>query len=168
MSPAGTLPFASSFLSCFVVNQSCNVYFWELAEEVGIERINRYAEAFGFAERTGIGVNSEAEGFLATREWYEEHYGAFRIGYTLNTAIGQGNTRVTVLQLALAYAAIANGGTVYRPRLARALLDADGSVVERFDAERLSRWPNVDGVFAATHTTGRLVSQVKSLVSVLQ
>ena len=114
------------------VVQSCNVYFWELAEEVGLERINRYAEAFGFAERTGIGVNSEAKGFLATREWYQEHYGAFRIGYTLNTAIGQGNTRVTVLQLALAYAAIANGGTLYAPQVVQNVKAPDGSLSETF------------------------------------
>lgn len=114
------------------VVQSCNVYFWELAEAVGIERINRFAEAFGFAERTGIGVNSEAKGFLATREWYEEHYGAFRIGYTLNTAIGQGNTRVTVLQLALAYAAIANGGSLYIPQVVQNVRAPDGSLSETF------------------------------------
>jgi penicillin-binding protein 2 len=114
------------------VVQSCNVYFWELAEEVGIERINRFAEAFGFAERTGIGVNSEAKGFLATREWYEEHYGAFRIGYTLNTAIGQGNTRVTVLQLAMAYAAIANGGTLYVPQVIQNVRAPDGSLSDTF------------------------------------
>jgi penicillin-binding protein 2 len=114
------------------VVQSCNVYFWVLAEEVGIERINRYAKAFGFAERTGIGVNSEAKGFLATREWYEEHYGKFRIGYTLNTAIGQGNTRVTVLQLALAYAAIANGGNLYVPQVVKNVRSPDGSLSETF------------------------------------
>jgi penicillin-binding protein 2 len=114
------------------VVQSCNVYFWELAEEVGIERINRFAEAFGFAQRTGVGVNSEAKGFLATREWYEEHYGAFRIGYTLNTAIGQGNTRVTVLQLAMAYAAIANGGTLYVPQVVQNLRAPDGSLSDTF------------------------------------
>ncbi len=114
------------------VVQSCNVYFWELAEEVGLERINRYARAFGFAARTGIGVNSEAEGFLATREWYEEHYGRFRIGYTLNTAIGQGNTRVTVLQLAMAYAAIANGGTLYTPEVVQNVRAPDGSLSETF------------------------------------
>ena len=115
------------------VVQSCNVYFWVLAEEVGIERINRYAKAFGFAERTGIGVNSEAKGFLATREWYEEHYGQFRIGYTLNTAIGQGNTRVTVLQLALAYAAIANGGSLYVPQVVQNVRSPDGSLSETFE-----------------------------------
>jgi penicillin-binding protein 2 len=112
--------------------QSCNVYFWELAEEVGLERINRFAEAFGFAERSGIGVNSEAKGFLASREWYAEHYGAFRIGYTLNTAIGQGNTRVTVLQLALAYAALANGGTLYTPQVVQNVRAPDGSLSETF------------------------------------
>ncbi|MFZ1865401.1 MAG: penicillin-binding protein 2 [Polyangiales bacterium] len=112
--------------------QSCNVYFWELAEQVGIERINRVASALGFAERTGIGVNSEAKGFLATREWYKEHYGAFRIGYTLNTAIGQGNTRVTVLQLAMAYAVIANGGTLYVPQVLQNVRAPDGSLSETF------------------------------------
>lgn len=112
--------------------QSCNVYFWELAGEVGIERITRYARAFGFAERTGIGVSGEAKGFLATREWYTEHYGAFRIGYTLNTAIGQGNTRVTVLQLALANAAIANGGTLYVPQVVQNVQAPDGSLSETF------------------------------------
>ena len=114
------------------VVQSCNVYFWVLAEEVGLERINRYAKAFGFAERTGIGVNSEAKGFLATREWYAEHYGKFRIGYTLNTAIGQGNTRVTVLQLALANAAIANGGSLYVPQVVQNVRSPDGSLSETF------------------------------------
>ena len=117
------------------VVQSCNVYFWALAEEVGLERINRYSRAFGFADRTGIGVNSEAKGFLATREWYEEHFGRFRIGYTLNTAIGQGNTRVTVLQLALAYAAIANGGTLYAPQVVRNVKAPDGSLSETFQPQ---------------------------------
>ncbi|MCB9660461.1 MAG: penicillin-binding protein 2 [Sandaracinaceae bacterium] len=110
--------------------QSCNVYFWALAERVGLDRLNRYARDFGLAERTGIGINSEARGFLASREWYEEHYGQFRVGYTLNTAIGQGNTRVTLLQLALAYAALANGGVLYAPQLIERIETPDGAVVE--------------------------------------
>lgn len=115
--------------------QSCNVYFWELAEEVGLERINRFAQAFGFSERSGIGVRGEAEGFLATRDWYKEHYGAFRPGYTLNTAIGQGNTRVTVLQLAMAYAAIANGGGLYLPQVVNNVRAPDGSLSETFQPQ---------------------------------
>ncbi|MEO0326059.1 MAG: penicillin-binding transpeptidase domain-containing protein, partial [Myxococcota bacterium] len=66
--------------------QSCNVYFYRLAEDVGLERLNDWARRFGLSQRTGIGINSEASGFLATREWYEEHYGRYRVGYTLNTA----------------------------------------------------------------------------------
>jgi len=114
------------------VVQSCNVYFWEIADEVGLGRINRYATALGFGERSGIGVSGEAEGFLASREWYRERYGAFRPGYTLNTAIGQGNTRVTVLQLAMAYAAIANGGTLYVPQVVKNVEAPDGSLSETF------------------------------------
>mgnify|MGYP001794140568 CR=1 FL=1 len=109
--------------------QSCNVYFYKLAEQVGLERLNRYARLFGLGERTGVGINSEARGFLATREWYQERFGRFRVGYTLNTAIGQGNTRTTLLQLALAYAALANGGTLYEPRLIESVREPDGTLV---------------------------------------
>ena len=96
---------------------SCNVYFWKLAEKIDLETFNRYAAAFGFGQESGIGINDEASGFLASKEWYVEKFGKFRPGYTLNTAIGQGNTRVTVLQLALAYAALANGGVLRKPSL---------------------------------------------------
>src|SRR5690606_32583295 len=117
--------------------RSCNVYFWRIAELVGLERLTRFARDFGFAERTGIGINSEARGFLASREWYEKNYGRFRVGYTLNTAIGQGNTRVTLVQLALAYAAMANGGELHAPQLIERITSPDGSVIE--DIEPRSR-----------------------------
>ena len=110
--------------------QSCNVYFWKLAEQVGLERINTFARMFGLGERTGIGLNSEARGFLATREWYEERFGRFRVGYTLNTAIGQGNTRATLLQLGLAYGALANGGDLYEPRIVEEIRSPEGEVLE--------------------------------------
>ena len=85
------------------------------------------------AQKTGIGVNPESPGRIPTRSWYALRYkGQFRIGFTLNTSIGQGATTVTPLQLALAYAAIANGGTVYSPQLVRAVETTDGSVVQDF------------------------------------
>lgn len=115
--------------------QSCNVYFWRIAEQVGLDRLNRYATAFGLGERTGIGINSEARGFLASRQWYEEHYGRFRMGYTLNTSIGQGNTRVTLVQLALAYAAMANGGTLYAPQLIERIETPDGRIIEELSPQ---------------------------------
>jgi penicillin-binding protein 2 len=113
--------------------RSCNVYFWKLAEQVGLDRIHRYAREFGFGRPTGIGINSEASGFVPNREWYRKrHDNRFRIGFTLNTAIGQGNTRATVLQLALAYGAMANGGTLNVPQLVEAVTAPDGKVIERF------------------------------------
>jgi penicillin-binding protein 2 len=115
------------------IAESCNVYFFKLAEQVGMDRIARIATEFGLGAKTGIGVNPESPGRIPTRSWYALRYkGQFRIGFTLNTSIGQGATTVTPLQLALAYAAIANGGTVYSPQLVRAVETTDGSVVQDF------------------------------------
>jgi len=111
---------------------SCNVYFWHIAELVGLERLNTFGRDFGLGARTGVGINSESSGFLADRAWYIEHYGRYKTGYTLNTAIGQGNTRVTVLQMALAYAALANGGDLYAPQLVEAMRTPDGTIIEQF------------------------------------
>ena len=113
--------------------ESCNIYFFKLAESVGMDRIARIATEFGLGQKTGIGVNPESAGRIPTRSWYALRYrGQFRIGFTLNTAIGQGATTVTPLQLALSYAALANGGTVYSPQLVRAVETTDGSVVQDF------------------------------------
>jgi len=123
--------------------QSCNVYFWTTAMAVGLERLNRFGHDFGFGQRTGIGINSEASGFLPSRAWYTEHFGRFRVGYTLDAAIGQGNTRTTLLQLAMAYAAIANGGTIFVPQLVERVSSPDGEVIEEF-GPRVRRRVSVD------------------------
>ena len=112
---------------------SCNTYFFKLAETVGMDRIAKIATDFGLGEKTGLGTNPEAPGRIPTRSWYALRYqGQFRIGFTLNTAIGQGDALVTPLQLALAYAALANGGTVYSPEIVRAIETSDGSVAQEF------------------------------------
>lgn len=115
------------------IAESCNIYFFKLAELVGMDAIARIANEFGLGQKTGIGVNPEAAGRIPTRSWYALRYkGQFRIGFTLNTSIGQGATTVTPLQLALAYAALANGGTVYSPQLVRAVETSDGAIVQDF------------------------------------
>jgi len=115
------------------VAESCNIYFFKLAEAVGMDRIARVATEFGLGQKTGLGINPESPGRIPTRSWYALRYkGQFRIGFTLNTSIGQGATTVTPLQLALAYAAIANGGTVFTPELVRAVETSDGAVVQDF------------------------------------
>jgi len=115
------------------IAESCNVYFFKLAETVGMDRIAKLATDFGLGEKTGLGTNPEAPGRIPTRSWYALRYqGQFRIGFTLNAAIGQGDALVTPLQLALAYGALANGGTVYSPEIVRAVETSDGSVVQEF------------------------------------
>jgi penicillin-binding protein 2 len=125
---------------------SCNVFFFNLAEMTGMDRIARYAHEFGFGKPTGVGYNHEAAGHIPTRAWYDEEFpGKFRIGHTLNAAIGQGNTKVTLMQVAAAYSSIANGGTLYEPQVVRRIETADGDVVEDFHPEvkrRVSVSPN--------------------------
>ena len=116
--------------------QSCNIYFYKLAELVGMDRLARFASDLGLGEKTGIGINTEARGFIPTKSWYEQRGETFRVGYTLNAAIGQGNTRVTLMQLAMTYAAIANGGTVYVPQLVESVQAPDGTVLEQLRAAR--------------------------------
>lgn len=112
---------------------SCNVYFYRLAETVGLDRIALTAEDFGLGTKTGLGINPESPGNIPNRGWYTLRYrGQFRIGFTLNTSIGQGAATVTPLQLTLAYAALANGGTVFVPQIVRALETSEGAVAQEF------------------------------------
>lgn len=113
--------------------QSCNTYFYELGARVSIDKLASVGLDYGFGVKTGIGINPEARGRMPTRSWYTRRYKeAFRGGFTLLSAIGQGATTVTVLQLALAYAALANGGTLYQPQVVRSIETSDGTVVQDF------------------------------------
>jgi penicillin-binding protein 2 len=124
--------------------QSCNVFFYHLAEQTGLDRLARVARDFGLGARTGIGINTEATGFIPTKSWYLKQYGnKFRVGFTLNEALGQGNTRVTLIQLAMAYGAIANGGTLYVPQLVQSVEAPGGVVIERFQP-RVRRRVSID------------------------
>ncbi len=117
------------------IAESCNVYFYTLAAEYGLKMddISLMANRYGLGSRTGLGVNAEASGRMPTKAWMTVHNGGhFQLGFGLNATIGQGATTVTVLQLALAYAALANGGTLYQPQLVRAVETSNGTVVQEF------------------------------------
>jgi penicillin-binding protein 2 len=117
------------------IAESCNVYFFNLATDygVGMDIIAEMARRFGFGAKTGLGVNAEVAGRVPTRAWITlRNHGHFRLGHSLNTAIGQGATTATLLQLALAYAALANGGTLYEPQLVRAVESSGRTVVQEF------------------------------------
>jgi penicillin-binding protein 2 len=111
--------------------ESCNVYFYDLAEKVGMDAMAQHARRFGFGAPTGLGLNGEVSGFIPTKEWYARRKIPFRIGFTLNTAIGQGSTKVTPIQAALFYAALGNGGTLYVPQIVERMEDDKGQVLSR-------------------------------------
>lgn len=116
---------------------SCDVYFYKVAEELGIDPIAKYGYAFGFGEKTGIPINRESGGRMPTREWHRKNSPeGYKHGFALNTVLGQGDTLATPLQTALAYAAVANGGDIYYPRLIDRVLRADGEVLFEFPARR--------------------------------
>lgn len=116
------------------IQHSCNVYFWKLAEQIGIDRMAEVALDFGFGAPTGLGLNGDVPGRVPTRAWYEN----FTIGFTINAATGQGDVAVTVLQMAMAYAALANGGSLYVPQVVERVETAGGETVVEY-APKLRR-----------------------------
>ena len=119
------------------LSQSCNVYFYVIGDRVGIDHMAEVATELGFGTGTGLGLNGEATGLMPTVEDYKKE-GAFQKGMILNTAIGQGSVKLTILQVAMAYAAIANGGKLWTPQIVSRIEMQDGRSVQTF-APRLRR-----------------------------
>jgi penicillin-binding protein 2 len=108
------------------ITQSCDVYFYDLAYRMGIDKISAFMVQFGFGEKTGIDSPGEKSGLFPSREWKRATQGMpWFPGETLNTGIGQGTLLVTPLQLANSTAALAQKGTRYRPHLVRTIESAD-------------------------------------------
>ena len=111
---------------------SDNVYFYELGNRVGIDNIAKYARIYGFGQKTGIDLEGESRGLVASKQvkreiWDED----WRLGDTFNAAIGQGFNLTTPMQLSVMLSIVANGGTKYQPYLVDSILNADGSVFEK-------------------------------------
>lgn len=110
--------------------QSCDVYFYKLAYELGVDRLHEYLGQFGFGERTGIDLTGESTGLLPSRDWKRRtRRQPWYPGETLIMGIGQGYFLSTPLQLAAATAAIANNGTFYTPRVVSYLRDRDSGEI---------------------------------------
>ena len=123
---------------------SANVYFYTIGggygdiKGLGIERIKRYLERFGWGSVLGIDLPGEIPGLIPDPEkkkTLRPKDPLWRIGDTYITAIGQGDLQATPLQLAVSTAAIANGGTLWKPRVARAIIDEKRRPLHEFKPE---------------------------------
>ena len=114
------------------IRDSCNVFFYETGLRLGIDRIDRYAELFGLGQTTGLELYEEA-GEVAGPETSKRHEQPWYEGDTMYAAIGQGNTKVTPIQLANYMATLVNGGSHYPTHLLKTVKSSDFSqVVEEY------------------------------------
>jgi penicillin-binding protein 2 len=143
------------------IQHSCDTYFWKLAERIGIDRIGDVAREYGLGSPTNLGLNGDSAGRIPTKAWYEAN-GRYKVGYATNAAIGQGDVEVTVLQMAMAYAAIANNGTVYVPQVVERVESNDGHLIVAYEpkaahavktpADALETWKK--GMWKVTNELG--------------
>ena len=122
--------------------ESCDVYFYNLGKMLGVDRIAFYARAFGLGAPLGVDLSREKGGLIPTKQWKLDRLKEpWQMGETISISIGQGFNLVTPLQLANVYAALANGGTFYRPRLVKQLESSDGRVVKEYGPEKQAALP---------------------------
>ena len=106
------------------INKSCNNFFFETGRLLGIEKMNKWATAFGFGQKTGIEL-PEAQGILAGREYRESQGGTWQPGDTVQAAIGQSDNQFSLIQMCNYVSTIANGGTRYVPHFVKSIKSYD-------------------------------------------
>lgn len=120
------------------IRDSCNVFFYETGRRLTIENIDSFAQSFGFGQKSGIELSAEEKsGVVASPENRKKKGEIWYPGDTCQTAIGQSDTLVTPLQLANYIAALANGGTRYKPHLIKSVRSTDGSPANESRSEVL-------------------------------
>ena len=148
----GALPFGNRVFHCWrkgghgqvalhkAIVQSCDVYFYQVGQRVGVDRLAHYARLFGLGELTGISLPHEKKGLIPSSAWKLNRYKIpWQPGETLSISIGQGYDLVTPLQMAVLTSAVANGGTVYRPQLVKRLVSPQGVVLREFPPQRIQQ-----------------------------
>lgn len=122
--------------------ESCDVYFYNLGKQLGVDKIAYYARAFGFGAPTGLPLAREKGGLVPTKEWkLAKTRQPWQAGETISIAIGQGFNLVTPMQLVSFYGALANGGILYRPQLVTRIENPDRKVVWKSVPEKKTRIP---------------------------
>jgi penicillin-binding protein 2 len=129
--------------------ESCDVYYYTIGDELGVERIVYYCREFGLGQLSGIDLPGETFGFLPTPEWKQRTQAMIWLGGdTLNMSIGQGYLLVTPIQMANMIAMVVNEGKVYRPHVLKEVRDPhSGDLIQRTEPEVLLVSPIRKGSF---------------------
>jgi penicillin-binding protein 2 len=135
---------------------SSDTFFYQIAGMLGSDRLGYWANQYGFGEPTGVDMPGEVSGIVPTNEWKQDALGApMFAGETYQAGIGQGYDAVTPLQLINAYAALANGGTLYQPQIVREIVGPDGDVVRPFEPKVLHELDVKDSVLRVMRNAAR-------------
>jgi len=122
--------------------ESCDVFFYQVGQKLGVDRLAWHAKASGLGAATGIDLDHEAHGLIPTAAWKKQRTGVpWQRGETLSVAIGQGYNLVTPLQMAVLAAAVANDGVAYKPLILKSIESADGKIVFRNEKQVLRKLP---------------------------
>ena len=122
--------------------ESCDVFFYQVGQKLGVDRLAFYAKACGLGLATGINLDDEAGGLIPTAAWKKRRTGiAWQGGETLSVAIGQGYDLATPLQMLVLTSALANGGTIYKPLILKSVKTADGKIVIQNKREVIGKLP---------------------------
>ncbi|HAR34488.1 MAG TPA: penicillin-binding protein 2 [Desulfobacter sp.] len=118
------------------IAQSCDVFFYQTGEKLGVDALAKYAQGSGLGRLTGIRLAHERPGLIPTSAWKKQRFKEpWQAGETLSISIGQGFNLVTPLQMAVFISAVGNNGTLYRPRLLKSVQDAKGQVIREIEPE---------------------------------
>lgn len=120
--------------------ESSDTFFYQVGLKLGIDRLADYTKRFGFGTKTGIPLQHEKAGLVPSSEWKKKAYKVqWYEGETISVSVGQGYMLTTPLQLANAYAAIANGGKLYKPQIIDEIKTPEGVVISRATIEERAR-----------------------------
>ena len=113
------------------IEKSCNFFFYETADRMGIDTLDKYANYFGLGHKTGVELPSEVSGTLASREYVKSIGGSWNPGDTINAAIGQGYNKFTPVQMTKYVSMIANGGNKIDVSIIKSIQNPDGTEVSK-------------------------------------
>ncbi len=130
------------------ISQSCDVYFYQVGQRVGVDALAEFAKKFGLGTRSGIEMEYEKRGVVPTKKWKKKNRKSkWQEGETLSVAIGQGFNLMTPLQICLMTSVLANNGTLYKPQLVEEVINPEGVSIEKFTPKIISQMKGYDHYF---------------------